>query len=128
MLRSAIRFGLVGLANTIVGLVVIAALLQVGVGDYLANAVSYAVGLCLSFLLNRSWTFEVRGQIDRGEVQRFLAVFALSFTANLATLTFMRRLGFAENMIGQGAAMAAYSICFFLLSRRFVFRLRVHAP
>ena len=128
MLRSAIRFGLVGVANTIVGLVVIAALLQAGVGDYLANAFSYAVGLCLSFLLNRSWTFEVRGQIDRGEVQRFLAVFALSFTANLATLTFMRMLGFAEDMIGQGAAMAAYSICFFLLSRRFVFRLRIPAP
>lgn len=33
----------------------------------------------------------------------------------------MRGLGFAESLIGQAAAMLAYSIMFFLLSRRFVF-------
>lgn len=128
MVRSAIRFGMVGVANTLVGLAVIAALLHLGAGDYLANAVSYAVGLCLSFILNRAWTFGVRGPVGLSEVRRFVTVFALSYAANLAVLTVMRSLGFAESLIGQGMAMVVYSGCFFLLSREFVFRAPVREP
>ncbi|WP_232492490.1 GtrA family protein [Novosphingobium kaempferiae] len=121
MLKSALRFGLVGLLNTLVGLAVIAALLHVGAGDYLANAGGYAVGLCLSFTLNRIWTFEVRGPVAAGEAGRFLLAFALAYSVNLAVLTMMRGLGFAQSLIGQGAGIVAYSVCFFLLSRAFVF-------
>jgi len=121
MLRSTIRFGLVGMVNTLVGLAVIAVLLRLGAGDWLANAASYAVGLCVSFTLNRRWTFGVRGTVEAQEIGRFLAAFALSFGANLAVLATMRRLGFAESLIGQGTAMVAYSIVFFVLSRHFVF-------
>lgn len=120
-MMAALRFGLVGVLNTLVGLGVIWALLRLGVGDYPANACSYAVGVCFSFVLNRVWTFEVRGPVAGGEVARFLTVFALSYAVNLGVLTIMRGLGFAQSLIGQGAAMAAYSVCFFLLSRHFVF-------
>lgn len=118
---AALRFGLVGVLNTIVGLAVIWALLRLGVGDYPANACSYGVGVCCSFVLNRTWAFEVRGPVASTEVARFLTVFALSYGANLGMLTLMRGLGFAQSLIGQGAAMAVYSACFFLLSRHFVF-------
>ncbi|PNU04211.1 GtrA family protein [Novosphingobium guangzhouense] len=120
-MMAALRFGVVGALNSLVGLAVIWALLRLGVGDYPANACSYAVGVCLSFVLNRAWTFAVRGPVGSGEVARFLLVFALSYAANLGVLTLMRALGFAHSLIGQGAAMAAYSVCFFLLSRHFVF-------
>lgn len=121
MVKAAARFGLVGIANTLVGLAVIALLLHFGAGDYLANAVSYAIGICLSFVLNRTFTFRVRGRVAAHEVHRFLAVFAISYAANLGVLTLMRAAGFAETLIAQGAAMIAYSTVFFLLSRRFVF-------
>lgn len=121
MVRSALRFGLVGVLNTLVGLAVILVLLRAGAGDYLANAASYAVGISLSFVLNRAWTFGVRGPVALREIARFGLVCALSYAANLAMLTLMRGLGFAESMIGQGAAMAVYSGSFFLLSRAFVF-------
>lgn len=121
MLRSAFRFGIVGLANTAVGLAVIALLLTLGAGDWIANAVSYAVGLCLSFMLNRHWTFGMRGSIASREVVSFLAVFAASYAANVMVLAAMRKFGFTESLLGQAAAMVAYSVTFFLLSRRFVF-------
>lgn len=121
MLRSALRFGFVGLLNTLVGLAVIAALLQMGAGDYPANAGGYVVGLCLSFTLNRIWTFEVRGPVAAGEAARFLVAFAIAYSANLAVLTGMRGLGFERSLVGQGAGIVTYSICFFLLSRAFVF-------
>lgn len=121
MLHSFIRFGLVGVINTLVGLAVIAVLLRLGAGDWIANAASYAVGLCVSFTLNRRWTFGVRSTVEAQEIGRFLAAFAVSFGANLSVLAMMRGLGFAESLIGQGMAMIAYSIVFFVLSRRFVF-------
>jgi len=121
MLRAGLRFGLVGVVNTLVGLAVIAALLRLGAGDWISNAASYAVGLCVSFTLNRRWTFGVCGAVDTREIARFLCVFAVAFGCNLAVLAAMRSLGFTENLIGQGAAMIAYSAVFFLLSRRFVF-------
>ncbi|WP_395329110.1 GtrA family protein [Novosphingobium sp. BL-8H] len=121
MLHTGFRFGMVGVVNTLVGLAVIAALLWLGAGDWIANAASYAIGLCVSFTLNRRWTFGVRGAVASREIALFLAVFAVAYGTNLAVLATMRSLGFTENLIGQGAAMIAYSITFFLLSRRFVF-------
>jgi putative flippase GtrA len=124
MVKAAARFGLVGIANTLVSLAVIAVMLHLGAGDYVANAVSYAIGFCLSFVLNRAFTFRVRGRVAAHEVHRFLAVFAISYAANLGVLTMMRAAGFAETLIAQGSAMIAYSAVFFLLSHRFVFRAR----
>ncbi|SFF85920.1 Putative flippase GtrA (transmembrane translocase of bactoprenol-linked glucose) [Novosphingobium sp. CF614] len=127
MLKSGVRFGLVGLANTLVGLAIIAVLLRAGAGDYLANAASYSIGLCLSFVLNRAWTFGQRGPVAGIEARRFVIVFVLSYGANLAVLTLMRGIGFGESLIGQGAGMVVYSVCFFLLSRRYVFRVEAES-
>ena len=122
-----VRFGLVGVANTVVGLTVITVLLAAGVGDYGANLCSYGAGLMLSFVLNRSWTFGVKGAVDRREAAAFLAAVGLSYLANLCVLGAMRGLGFRESLVGQGAAMLAYSTCFFVLARCYVFRPRVRA-
>lgn len=61
-LREAGRFLSVGVANTVVGLLVIyAAKFFLRLGDVPANALGYAVGLLLSFALNSRWTFGYRG-------------------------------------------------------------------
>lgn len=117
-----LRFGLVGLANTLVGLAVIMALLAAGAGDYAANLCGYGIGLALSFALNRAWTFGVNGAVDWREAAAFLVAVGLSYLANLGVLGAMRGLGFRESLVGQAAAMLAYSACFYVLSRRYVFR------
>lgn len=121
-MKTLARFGIVGLANTATSALVIFLLLRAGLGDYGANFVGYAVGLCLSFVLNRNWTFGVQGRVRLHEVVRFGAVVAVSYGINLLVLTAMRLAGYAESVVGQGAAMVSYSVCFFLLSRRFAFR------
>ena len=122
-----VRFGLVGLANTATSAIVIFAAIHLGAGDYLANAAGYAVGLCLSFVLNRGWTFGVTGRVRLSELMRFGAVVGLSYLVNVTVLSIMRDNGFRESVIGQGAAMVAYSVCFYLLSRRYVFHGRAGA-
>lgn len=127
LLRTGLRFGLVGLANTLFGLAVIMAVLAAGFGDYAANLCGYTLGLALSFALNRTWTFGVRGLVEWREAGAFLLAVGLSYLINLGLLSAMRALGYRESVVGQGAAMLAYSVCFFLLSRRFVFCTRAQA-
>ena len=73
---AAARFVVAGGLNTALGYVLLRALLAGFAGlPYavaLANAVSYAIGIAVSFVANRRWTFRSRGSA-RGELPRFVA-------------------------------------------------------
>ncbi|MGV9769745.1 GtrA family protein [Microbacterium sp. NPDC003461] len=56
-----IRFALVGGLNTAVDFAILFLLRALGVPLIVANTVSTTVGLCVSFLLNRSYTFRSGG-------------------------------------------------------------------
>jgi putative Ca2+/H+ antiporter (TMEM165/GDT1 family) len=52
------RFGAVGLLNTMAGLgVMYGCMFFFGAGVEIANMLGYGVGVCLSFQLNKRWTF-----------------------------------------------------------------------
>jgi putative flippase GtrA len=68
-----IRFGLVGIVNSLVDLVLYTALSLLGIGAVPANLVSTTAGTACSFLLNRGFTF--RAGAGRLRVQ--LAYFVL---------------------------------------------------
>jgi putative flippase GtrA len=52
---SFLRFSAVGVINTLLGLTVIFALMRFGGVQYIvANAMGYAIGTVVSFVLNRS--------------------------------------------------------------------------
>src|SRR5271155_4302892 len=56
--RQFVKFGLVGVSNTLLTLVVYTVLVKVfGVWYLLASAIGFAVGATNGYLLNRSWTF-----------------------------------------------------------------------
>lgn len=115
------RFALVGVFNTVVGLTFIfAAKALLGWGDLAANAAGYAVGLAVSFLLNRNWTFRDRGRVSPA-LLRFLAAFLLAYLANLATVFALRDLAHVDSYLAQAAGVIPYTILFFLASRAFVF-------
>lgn len=115
------RFGLAGIANTLVGYGVIIAGILVGLGDYVANALGYAAGLIVSFILNRRFTFRIRGAVERAEVVRFLVAVGIAYLGNLAVLTICRDLLVPDNPIAHLPAIATYTALFYILSARFVF-------
>lgn len=122
MTEQFIRFVLVGLVNTFAGLSVIFALKYLAQsGDVVANGVGYLVGLTVSFILNRSWTFRHRGRIGPA-ILRFALVFLVAYGFNLATvLMLIHRLG-VNTYFAQAAGLPPYMIVFFLLSKFFAFR------
>jgi len=86
LIRQAVRFGLVGLINTGVGLLAIYAVLYFGsTGPVIANAAGYAIGLAVSFVLNRLWTFEDRSAIKR-VLPRYLVTAGVAYLCNLAVV------------------------------------------
>lgn len=119
--RQLVRYGLVGLANTAIGYGVILGGLWFGLGDYRANALGYTAGLCFSFVANRRFTFDRRGNVAAVEIVRFLFCFILSYAANLAVIALGRTWGYAENPLVHLTAMAFYSVIFFACMRSFAF-------
>lgn len=118
---QAARFVITGIANTAVGLAVIVFCAEVlGFSAYLANAMGYAAGLTLGFAMNRHWTFGDRQNLRR-TAPRYLAAFAVSYAMNLLVLAACLRLFHLPALFAQAAALATYSVVFYLLCRWLVF-------
>lgn len=116
---QALKFGLVGIANTALGLSVILVCMYVfGFPPVIANVIGYAAGLCLSFYGNSRWTF--RHGTSRHSGVRFLLAFGISYLANLAILLGALRLGLSP-LVAQILAVMTYTAIFFVLSKFFVF-------
>lgn len=122
MIRSMVRFALVGLANTALGYSVILFMhLVVGTGLLLANVAGYAAGLVLSYHLNRSFTF-ASSAAHRQALPRFVLTVIACFALNLVVLEVARESMGLPFPIAQALAVASYTVAFFFASRSLVFR------
>lgn len=122
MVSRLLRFGLTGLANSAVGWAVIFGGLWAGLSGLVANAAGYAVGLMLSFTLNRRFVFGMTGAVSAREVARFLCAFAIAYGINVAVLVGAQSVLGSDDPLAQLPAIAAYIVTFFLLSQFFVFK------
>lgn len=100
--KKFIKFGLIGVLNTLVDFAVFYVMdrwviregptlvllgAAVVTGPYLSNAVAYVVANVHSFVWNKLWTFEKRDRVTRGEAARYLATsagYVLISTVSLA--------------------------------------------
>jgi len=119
--RSFTRFLVVGVLNTGLGLAVIfAAKALLGRGDVAANMLGYGVGLAVSFVLNRSWSFAHRGAVLPALV-RFLGAFLLAYAINLTTVLVLIRVAEVNSYLAQAIGVVPYTLVFFAASRFLVF-------
>lgn len=118
---TLIRYLAVGVLNTIAGLgTIYLCLYAFGASDVLANAIGYAFGICLSFVLNKRWTFASRGD-PTAELVKFVLVMALAYAANLAAVVGLIGLG-ANHYLSQALGIGPYVAVGYLGSRCLVFR------
>lgn len=125
MVRQFAVFLSVGLINTIAALAVILTLSEMlGVHYVVANAVGYAFGLALGFVLHRNVTFKNQSdtQKQRSELIKFLVVFAVAYMIQLAALiVLVRGLGLPDQY-AQVIAIGIYAVVNFIGNRVFTFR------
>lgn len=103
--KKFLKFGIIGVLNTLVDFVVFyvmdrwvvgegptLVLLEttVATGLYISNAIAYAVANIHSFIWNKFWTFQKRDRVTRGEAARYLttsAGYLLISSLSLAVFT-----------------------------------------
>lgn len=101
-LKKFVKFGLIGVLNTLVDFAVFYVMdrwvigegptlvllgTAVVTGPYLSNAIAYVVANIHSFVWNKLWTFEKRDRVTGGEAARYLATsagYVLISTVSLA--------------------------------------------
>lgn len=121
LVRQSLRFGVVGLANTAIGLAAIYALMFFwDVSPSKANALGYSLGMTVSFVLNRVWTFGSNRSVAQ-ELPKYLLVVAVSYLLNLG-LVITAISNFAFNpYLAQLLGVGVYTVFVFSGCRRFVF-------
>ena len=118
---SFLRFILVGVANTLVGLGVIWCVKELlWRGNVVSNISGYVVGVTVSFILNKRWTFSFRGDSGAALI-RFLTVVIISYVANLLTVLALVRVSGRDSFWFQVCGAVAYSSLFYLGCRWYAF-------
>jgi putative flippase GtrA len=116
-----IRFLATGVANTAVGYGTIFLLKYAfSAGDVLANASGYAVGLCLSYFMNKQWVFQHRGATLQ-TASRFLLAFGIAYATNLGVVLLAIRVLLINSYLAQFLGVILYTPLFYLLMKTQVF-------
>jgi putative flippase GtrA len=123
VLVQFVKFGIVGVSNTLLTFVIYTLLLKVfGVWYLLASAIGFAAGAVNGFLLNRRWTF--RGHVgDARTPLRWATVQTCGLGLNEALLyLWVDGIGF-DKLLGQAFAIAVVTTTTFLANRAWTFRM-----
>jgi len=123
-----VKFGIVGVSNTLLTFAVYTLLLKVfGVWYLAASAIGFAVGTINSFLLNRRWTF--RGHVgDALTPVRWMIVQCTGLGINLGLLYVLVHDARVDKLIAQALATAVVTVTTFFANRAWTFRTRAPVP
>lgn len=117
---KVLSFLIVGVVNTLIGLAAI--FMAKGfllLNDVSSNAIGYSIGLLVSFILNRSWTFRHKGSVTSAAIL-FLIVQAVAYSLNLLCVLSLIKLG-VNSYAAQSLSVLPYTLVSYVGSVYFVF-------
>ena len=114
------RFLITGGINTFVGFGVIFLLMFFNVTPQISNICGYAVGLTISFILNRSWVFRANDAEVKRQIVYFVLVFLIAFGINFLFLNILL-IASINAWLAQILAGVCYTLVFYVLNKRMVF-------
>jgi putative flippase GtrA len=117
-----VKFGIVGVSNTLLSLAIYAVLLKVfGVWYLAASAIGFTVGAVNGFVLNRRWTFE--GHVgDALTPVRWGVVQGCGLLLNLGLVALCVEVADTDKLVGQALATAVVVVVTFAANRAWTFR------
>ncbi len=122
LVSQFVKFGIVGVSNTLIFFLVYTLLLKVfGVWYVAASGIGFAVGAINGFLWNRAWTF--KGHVgDALTPVRWFVVQSSGLLVNLGLVyLFVDGAGFGK-LEGQAVTIAIVTVLTFLANRAWTFR------
>jgi putative flippase GtrA len=122
-----VKFGTVGVSNTLLTFLVYTLLLKVfGVWYLAASAVGFFVGAVNGFLLNRRWTFKEHVG-DALTPVRWGIVQGCGLALNLALLYLLVDGAALDKLLAQAFATGVVTVLTFIANRTWTFRVHSHA-
>jgi putative flippase GtrA len=128
MLVQFVKFGIVGVSNTVLAFAIYTVLLKVfGVWYLAASAIGFVVGAINGFLLNRRWTFA--GHVgDSLTPVRWGVVQGCGLALNEGLLYLFVDGVEIEKLLGQAFATVIVTVITFLVNRAWTFRMNHPHP
>jgi putative flippase GtrA len=126
LLVQFVKFGIVGVSNTLLTFAVYGLLLKVfGVWYLAASAVGFTAGATNGFLLNRRWTFS--GHVgDALTPVRWAVVQGCGLGINEGLLYLFVHDARLDKLLAQACATAVVTVSTFFANRAWTFRTRSH--
>jgi putative flippase GtrA len=122
VLVQFVKFGIVGISNTLITFIVYTILLKVfGVWYIAASAIGFVVGATNGFLLNRRWTFADHVGDSLTPV-RWGIVQTAGLGLNLGLLYLLVHDAGVDELIAQALATVVVTVSTFLVNRAWTFR------
>ncbi len=123
MSTSIVKYGLVGVINTLITGIIIFTLMNVfSVSLRLSNAAGYVAGFFNSFVLNKLWTFKAKETSTLKQFLRFTAVFAVCFLLQHGLVVILVEKLYVDKNIATLAGMAFYTIIGYFFNKLFTFK------
>jgi putative flippase GtrA len=123
LVAQFVKFGLVGVSNTLLTLLVYTLLLKVlGLWYVAASAIGFAVGAVNGFMWNRAWTF--RGHVgDALTPVRWFVVQGCGLLVNSGLIYLFVDGAGAGKLVAQGLTIAIVTVLTFFANRTWTFRM-----
>jgi putative flippase GtrA len=115
-----VRFGIVGISNTLLTLASFALLTAAGLAPPPASAIAFGIGALNGYLLNRSWTFR-GGRRGPRTVARYVAVQALGAGFSAAGVALAVRGLDLGRLPAEALVLPVVTLLTYTLSRTVVF-------
>lgn len=121
-IKQALKYGIVGIGNTLITAAVIWVMMKLlGVSDVVSNMTGYIAGLLNSFFWNKKWTFKSSmGWVN--SAIRFGLVFAVCYLLQLGLLLYLNKHLAIDTYYNQLIAMAFYTVINFVMNKYFTFK------
>ena len=117
-----IKFGIVGVSNTLLTALTIWILLKVlHCSDYISNIVGYIVGLVNSFIWNRKWTFDSKTKVT-DTLFKFILTFGVSYLFQLVNLYILLHYTSIDSYVSQLLSIVVYTGINFVLNKIYTFK------
>lgn len=121
-LIQLIKFGIVGVFNTLLTAVTIWILLKVlHYSDYVSNIIGYLVGLMNSYIWNRKWTFASTTKLS-DTLFKFILTFGISYLFQLGNLYLLRHFTSIDPYVCQLISIVVYTCINFVLNKFYTFK------
>ena len=118
-----IRYFTIGIFNTIIGYGIIFILMALGVIPEIANIIGYIIGIIISYILNKIFTFKTKTK-SKKEFFRFVICMICSYLINIIVLVILYRYIGIDKYIATIIASIFYTFSGYIFSKYFAFKTR----